>query len=217
MSSHKKMIADLLCWVQIIGATVFCGAYALRSLSDVRGSSVAQFGLVATYLLFHLWLGMGAHRASPSRLTRQAIATYVIWFVLILAIIGAAWTNPAYRWNEKDTTTLLTALVLTIVVLVVSYARHVTIKDPMVKASFAIAYKSVPQVLLAWKFLAEGASGTPGLSIVVGHATILIRLGQIYFMVREAGWDRNRIWLAISEVANELSWVVATIAWLVVT
>lgn len=214
MSSRKKMIADSLFGVQIIGAVLFCGAYALRSLSDVRGTSVAQVGLIATYLLFHLCLGLGAHRASPSRLTRQAIATYVIWFVLILTIIGAVITNPAYRWNQKDTTTLMTALGLTMAVLIVSHARHLTIKDPMVKAYFAIAYKSVPQVLLAWKFLAEGASGTPGLSVVVGHITILIRLGQIYFMVREAGWDRNRIWLAISETANELSWVIATIAWI---
>jgi hypothetical protein len=217
MSSQKKIITDLLFWVQVIGATVFCGAYALRSLTDVTGSSVAQFGLVATYLLLHLSLGIGAHCAAPSRLTRQAIATYVIWFVLILAIISAAWTNPAYRWNEKDTATLVTAVLLTVAVIVVSYIRHLQIKDPMVKAFFAIAYKSVPQVLLAWKFLAEGASGTPGLSIIVGHVTILIRLGQIYFMVREAGWDRNRIWLAISEIANEVSWMVATIAWCVVT
>ncbi len=217
MSSHKKIIADLLFWVQIISAIVFCGAYALRSLTDIRGSSVAQFGLVAAYLLFHLWLGVEAHRASPSRLTRQAIATYIIWFVLVLTIIGTAATNPTYRWNEKDTTTLMTAVVLTVLVFIVSYARHLTVKDPMVKASFAIAYKSVPQVLLAWKFLAEGASGTPGLSIIVGHVTILIRLGQIYLMVREAGWDRNRIWLAISETTNELSWIIATTAWLIIT
>lgn len=216
MSLNKKLVADSLFGVQIIGAVIFSGAYALRSLSDVRGSSIAQFGLVATYLLFHLWLGVGAHRASPSRLTRQAIATYVIWFVLIMAIIGAAWTNPAYRWNDKDTTTLLMAVVLTIVVITVVCIRRLPFADPKVKASFAVAYKSVPQVLLAWKFLAEGASGTPGLSIIVGHATILIRLGQISLMVGEAGWDRNRIWLAVSETINELSWVVVTIAWLIV-
>lgn len=216
MSAKKRLIPDLLFGVQIIGAVVFCGAYILRSGTDVTGSSVAQFGLVATYLLFHLALGIGAHRASPSRLTRQAIATYIVWFVLIFAIIGAVWTNPAYRWNAKDTATLVTAMLLTLVVLIVSEFRRLPLSDPMMKAFFAIAYKSVPQVLLAWKFLAEGASGTPGLSVVVGHLTILIRLGQIYFMVREAGWDRNRIWLAVSETANELSWVVATIAWLMV-
>lgn len=216
MSSKKRMITDLLFGVQIIGATLFCGAYTLRSLKDVTGSSAAQFGLVATYLVFHLTLGLGAHRASPSRVTRQAIATYAIWFVLILTTIGAVITNPMYRWNTKDTTTVLTAAVLTGTVIILSFVRKLRFSDPAVKASFAIAYKSVPQVLLAWKFLAEGASGTPGLSVVVGHATILIRLGQIYFMVKEAGWDRNRIWLAVSESANEVSWIVATIAWLAV-
>ncbi|MBI2065046.1 MAG: hypothetical protein HYT62_03285 [Candidatus Yanofskybacteria bacterium] len=216
MSAKKKAIADLLFGVQIVGALVFCGAYFLRSLHDVTGSSLVQFGLVATYLLFHLALGVGAHRASPSRVTRQTIATYAIWFVLISAIISAAATNPAYRWNERETTQLLTAAVLTVIVLAATAIQRRKLSDPMVKASFAIAYKSVPQVLLAWKFLAEGASGTPGLSVVVGHLTILIRLGQIYFMVREAGWDRNRVWLAVSETVNELSWVVATAAWLMV-
>jgi len=51
--------------------------------------------------------------------------------------------------------------------------------------------------------------------VIVGHFTILVRLGQIYFLVKEAGWDKNRVWLAISETANEISWGVATIAWVV--
>lgn len=216
MSSKKKIIADSLFGVQIVGAVVYCGAYALRSLKDVTGSSVAQVGLVAMFLLFSLALGVGAHRASPSRTTRQGIATYSIWFVLILTIIGAIATNPAYQWNHKDTVTLVTAIILTIGALAVGTVRQLRLSDPMMKALFAIAYKSVPQVLLAWKFLAEGASGTPGLSVIVGHATILVRLGQIYFMVREAGWDRNRFWLAVSEISNEVSWIIATIAWLVV-
>lgn len=217
MSSKKRTIADLLFGVQIVGALVFCGAYFMRSLHDVTGSSIVQFSLVATYLLFHLALGIGAHRAAPSRVTRQAIFTYAFWFVLIVAIIGAAGTNPAYRWNEKETTQLLTAAVLTIAVLIVSAIQDRKMSDPMVKALFAIAYKSVPQVLLAWKFLAEGASGTPGLSVVVGHLTILIRLGQIYFMVKEAGWDRNRIWLAVSETLNEASWIIASAVWFFVS
>ncbi len=213
MSSFKKRIVDLLFGVQIIGAVLFCGAYFLRSLHDVTGSSVVQFSLVAAYLLFHLALGISAHKVAPSRVTRQAIATYVIWFVLMCAIIVAAVTNPDYKWNEKETAQLLTAATLTIAVLGIKTIRRRSMSDPMIKASFAIAYKSVPQVLLAFKFLAEGATGTPGLSVVVGHFTILVRLGQIYFMVIEAGWDRNRIWLAISESINELSWIAATVAW----
>ena len=216
MFSRKRIVTDLLFGVQIICAFVFAGAYFWRSLHDVTGSSVAQFGLAVAYLVFHLLLGLGAHRVAPSRVTRQAITTYGIWLFLVTAVGVATATNATYVWNKKDTTTLATAGVLTLVVLVLSHAQRLSPKDPMVKAWFAIAYKSVPQVLLAWKFLAEGASGTPGLSVVVGHLTILIRLGQIYFMVREAGWDRNRVWLAVSEGANELSWIVATAAWVLV-
>lgn len=214
MSAKKQTIADLLFVIQVIGAVLFCGAQFLRSLVDVRGVSIVQFGLVATYLIFHLALGIGAHRARPSRLTRQAIITYCTWFLLIVAIIGAVLVNGSYRWSVQDTTTLLIALVLTLLIVVVGHRRNLTIANPAIKALLAIAYKSVPQVLLAWKILAEGGSGIPAVTIVVGHLTILIRLGQIYLMVREAGWDPNRKWLAISETANEVSWAIVTIAWL---
>lgn len=216
MSRKKQMISDSLFWVQIIGAVVFCGAYILRSLQDVTGSSVVQFGLVAMFVAFNLALGIGAHRAEPSRLTRQAIATYVVWLMLVIILIGAVVTNSAYQWNEKDTATLVTAIVLTVAVMVVGNSWEKPLADPMMKGLFAIAYKAVPQVLLAWKFLAEGASGTPALSVWAGHFTILIRLGQIYFMVKEAGWDRNRFWLAVNETTNEVSWIIATVVWLTV-
>ena len=42
------------------------------------------------------------------------------------------------------------------------------------------------------------------------------RLGQLVFSIREAGWDRNRMGSLISEVANEGSWIVATVVWLLV-
>lgn len=208
------MVADLLFGVQIVGALVFVGAYVMRSLHDVIGSSLVQFSLVVIYLLFHLALGIGAHRVSPSRVTRQAVATYAMWVALMSILVAVVASNPGYRWNGREFDQLLTAGVLSAIVVLVVLFGDLKISDPMVKAFFAIAYKSVPQALLAVKFIAEGASGTPGLSVFVGHLTIIIRLGQIYFMVREAGWDKNRVWLAVSESANELSWIIATIAWL---
>jgi hypothetical protein len=50
--------------------------------------------------------------------------------------------------------------------------------------------------------------------VVNGHFTILMRIGQLIFSIREAGWDRNRIGSAISEVANEASWLIVTVVWL---
>jgi len=202
--------------VQIIGATIFCGSYILRSLHDVTGTSLVLNILIGLFLIFHLALGIGAHRTAPSRLTKQAIFTYVYWIILIVIFIFAIFTNIEFTWTDGETAQLWTAIAMTFVVFLTMVIRRVNLSDPMVKALFAIAYKSIPQILLAWKFLAEGATGTPVLAIFAGHFTIIIRLGQIYFMVKEDGLDRNRIWLAVSESVNELTWCVATIAWYIV-
>lgn len=208
-------MADLLFGVQIIGATLFCGAYIHRATYDVTGTSIVQFGTVIAFLSFNLMLGIGAHREGPSRNTRQSIAIYVTWLTLMTTLFVTAASNSAYQWNRVDTVTLQTAIGLTALVLVGSRVAKVPLNDPSVKGSLAIAYKSVPQVLLAWKFILEGATGTPALSILVGHFTILLRIGHILLTAREGGWNRSLRWLAISETLNELSWLIATAAWLV--
>jgi hypothetical protein len=50
--------------------------------------------------------------------------------------------------------------------------------------------------------------------LLAGHIAILTRLGQLWFALREAGWDRNRLGAATSEVANEITWLLVTLAWL---
>lgn len=214
--SEKTWVADLLFVLQIIGAVVFCGAYALRATTDVTGSSVVQFCLVGAFLFFCLTLSIGAYRTKPDRATKQGIITYVVWLVLLFLVIGTTLSNEEYRWNDKETTMLVMGLVLTGVVFLIGITSHTQVTDPMMRGLFAIAFKAVPQVLLAWKFFHEGASGTPLAAIIVGHVTILIRLGQIYFMVRASGWDRNRKWLALSEISNEVSWIIATVVWFVI-
>jgi hypothetical protein len=217
MSAFKKTwVADSLFLFQIVGAVVFCGAYALRATVDVTGSSIVQFGLVGAFLFFCLTLSVGAYKTKPDRATKQGIATYIVWLVLLFVVIGSTLSNKEYQWNDKETAMLVMGIVLTGAVLLIGVTSHTRVTDPMMRGLFAIAFKAVPQVLLAWKFLEEGASGTPAAAIIVGHVTILIRLGQIYFMVRASGWDRNRKWLTLSEVSNEVSWIIATLVWLMV-
>lgn len=213
-SQTEKLVADSLFLLQVVGAILFSGAYVLRAIHDVTGSSIVQFGLVALFLAFHLMLSVGAHKTKPSRLTRQAIGTYILWLVLYVAVIVATASNTKYRWTPRETTTLLCSMWLIIVVVILTRILRQPISSPMTKALLAIAFKSIPQVFLAWKFLVEGASGTPTTAIVVGHITILTRLGQIYYLVREAGWDKNRLWLAISELCNEATWTIVSVVWL---
>lgn len=214
MSLSKKTIADLLFGVQLIGALLFCGAQFIRSLSDIQGVSIVQFALATTFLIFNLLLGIGAHRAQPSRVTKQSIMTYTVWMVMLTAVCIAVGTNSDYQWSVQDTTILVISTLFALGTLCFGRLHRLSIRDPMILAFLAIASKSMPQLLLVWIILEQGGSGIPLVSIIVGHCTILIRLGQIYFMVKEAGWERNRIWLAVSEGAAELTWLAATLAWL---
>jgi hypothetical protein len=68
---------------------------------------------------------------------------------------------------------------------------------------------------LAYKIFMQGGAGLATAAVITGHITILSRLGLLWFSIQEAGWDRNRRGSALSEVANEISWLVATLVWLV--
>ena len=54
-----------------------------------------------------------------------------------------------------------------------------------------------------------------GAMLLAGHIGIITRLGLLWFAIREAGWDRNRQGAAWSELANEGTWLLVTLAWLV--
>ena len=77
-------------------------------------------------------------------------------------------------------------------------------------------FKAIPQLALAYKIFMRGGAGLAGAAVITGHITILPRLGQLWFSIKEAGWDRNRHGSALSELANEASWLVATLVWLLV-
>ena len=162
MSFPKKTLADLLFGVQVIGAVVFCGAQFLRSLSDVHGVSIAQFGLATSFVIFNLFLGIGAHHAQPSRVTKQSIATYLVWIVMLTLVCISVATNNEYRWSIQDTVTLGTATALIVGTIAIGRLNKRPIRDPMILAFLAIASKSVPQLLLVWSVLEQGGSGIQG-------------------------------------------------------
>src|SRR3990167_5185416 len=95
MSSKKKLIADLLFWVQIIGAFVYCWNQFFRLLETTNGQLLSRFLVMEVYFYLHLMLAVGAHRAQPSRITRQTLWTYAMWLVLILSNIVAIFSTVA--------------------------------------------------------------------------------------------------------------------------
>jgi hypothetical protein len=213
MSSRKKFIADLLFWSQILLAFVFSIPQFLRLLKNTQGQSLSMQIVMLGFLVLVLSLSFGAHRNQPSRITRQTIGIYAMWTVFISANVAAIFWNGEYQWSSNDSITSLLAVAGASVTFSVCWIKSIGLNDPMPKGILATAFKAVPQFMMALKVASEGGAGVPMITIIVGNITVLIRIAQICFSIREAGWDRNRTWILATETVNELTWLIVSIAW----
>ncbi len=214
MPLEKRMLADLLFLVQIICAVAFGGSQFFTMLNTSQGVSISWFATWEVFLVLNLFLTIRAHRNKPSRVTLQTVWSYAITVVVVTLDLSAiVWRNTG-AWSGIDTLTVVCVGIGVVATCFVAKFKQLPIADPLVRGYLAIFFKAIPQLTLAYNMLQVGGAGLAGVAIVVGHLAILTRLGQLWFSIREAGWDRNRIGSAISELANEVSWVVVTIVWL---
>lgn len=211
------MIADVLFVVQIGCAVAMGTAQMLLLRETVEGASITWFAFWLAFLLINLALAVGAHRAQASRVTRQTVAIYAVWTFVVAAILLALLLADGTRWNHVDSWTAVVTLAGMAAAVAVGRARGLGVGDPMVRATFAVFLKAVPQLTLAWNMWLHGAAGVSVWAVITGHVLINARLWQVWYSIREAGWDRNRVGIAIGEAANEASWVVATVVWVLVT
>lgn len=184
-------------------------------LTTTEGVSFTWLAFWAVFLVINLSLAWRAHRALPSRVTRQTLAVYWTWSVLIALNLFVFIVRGKLLWTGIDTVTSAIALAGIMVTLAAGARHGLGIGDGLVRGWLAVFFKAVPQLALAWSVLVHGGGGVSAVVIIGGHLTICTRLGQILLALREAGWDRNRRGAAISEFANEGSWIVATVAWLI--
>ena len=209
-----RRVADSLFLIQC-GCAVSLGlAQFRRMLVSVEGVSITWLAFWVTFLAVNLGLAIRAHRAFASRISRQTIMVYLLWTALCGANLILLLCSPSAHWNTVDSVTAGITGGGVVTALALARWRGLRLTDPMVHATFAVFSKAVPQLTLAWNICREGGAGISAVAFTAGHITIGMRLWQILLSIREAGWDRNRLAMAIGEAANEASWIVATIAWL---
>lgn len=215
MLRRKLPIADLLFGVQMVGGFVVCSTQFFRLIETTKGQLLSMFLIMEGYLCLNLMLASAAHRAGPSRVTKQTLVTYQIWLLLIGSNIAAIFLNGDYRWSHNDTLTVAYVIIGILIVFLVMSLRKVGLQDPMFRGLLSMVMKALPQFLMIPEIMEQGGAGLPGAAVMVGNLTILIRVGQIGFAIRESGRDRNRLWLCASEVVNEVSWATLSVVWLV--
>ncbi len=214
MAGAKTLAADAFFLLQLCLAGISGGSQLVRLFSSTQGVNVTWLASWLAYLLINLALTVRAHLLKPSRVTRQTVATYAAWSLAITACLAVLLWQGAEKWAGVDT--LNAALVGTGVLATGGWARlrGLSLTDPLVKGFFGVCFIGLPQVILAYNIFTVGGAGLAGGMLLAGHLGITTRLGQLWFAIREAGWDRNRQGAAISELANEATWVLVTVAWL---
>ena len=211
--TRARLTADGLFVIQAICALTLGVSQLRRMLHSVDGVSITWMLFWVAFLAVNLGLALRAHRAFASRISRQTIAIYALWTAVCGANLLFLLVAPAAHWTVVDTVTASLTLGGVLIATVVGRARGLRLGDPMLHAAYAVCSKAVPQLTLAWNIVREGGDGISIVAFTAGHITICMRLVQVWFSIREAGWDRNRLGIAIGEAANEASWIVATVVW----
>lgn len=216
MPSLGRWVADALFAIQVGCALLFGVTQIARMLDTTEGVSLTWFLFWAIFLGLNLLLSIKAHQVQPSRVTLQTVATYATWASVLAGALAVLLWRSLGEWHQVDTINVLVSGLGIAATLAIGRRRGAGFTDPMVRGWLAVFFKATPQLTLAWHLTQVGGAGLAPFAVLAGHITINLRLGQLYFSIREAGWDRNRIGSLVSEIANELSWVVATIVWLLV-
>lgn len=213
---RDRQVADGLFLIQMISAVGFIGTQVILMRTTIEGISFTWLAFWGVFLLINLSLSCRAHQLRPSRITLQTVITYGTWTLILALCIAIYIWRESTIWTPVDTWTAGLALGGILLTLVIGHLNKLPISDPLVRGYLAVFFKAVPQLALSYHILMVGGAGMSTFAIVSGHITISSRLGQVLMSLREAGWDRNRRGSAISEFANEGTWIIVTIAWLIV-
>lgn len=214
MPTTRQLTADVLFIVQIGLAIIFGGSEFLRLLTTSQGVNLVWLASWLAFLLVNLALMIRANLRHPSRATFQAMASYAIWTVVIAADLAVLLIKGTDIWDGSDTITAVIVGTGIAVTCWMAYRKGKPLSDPMVHGCFGVLFIAVPQFTLAYTILTEGGRGLAGTALIVSNLSILVRLALLSFAIAEAGWDTHRKGAAMSEAANEISWLLVTLAWL---
>ncbi len=215
MPLSKRFTADTFFILQLILALVSGGSQFVRLLTTAQGINVSWLASWLTFLVINLILTIRAHVSWPSRVMLQTVLTYAAWTTVIAADLSVMVWMGREMWDGKDTFTATMVAGGVLLTLAWGKIRGLTFTDPLVSGFMAVCFIGLPQLTLTYKIFTEGGAGMAGAMLLAGHIGIMTRLGQLWFAIREAGWDRNRQGAVLSETANELTWILVTVAWLV--
>lgn len=208
--------ADVLFALQTVLMIFFVTGQAQRMTQSVEGISPTWLIFGELFCVINATLALLGWRSTPSRATLQLLITHTGWTLgigLLIALLAVRFDEVGWGWY--DSLASICVAIGAAIILAIATRRKLSLTDPMIRGWLAAIFRGIPHAAMAYKIFLVSGGGIAPLTIWIAHMTTLIRIGQLGFAVREAGWDRARRGMAIAEGGNELTWMLVTIIWLV--
>ncbi len=185
-------------------------------LYSTDGVILTSFLFVDIYAMFMLSLAFGSHKASPSRSTMQMVVIWIMGVTLYTVFTLVFLFKTKVMWNPNDTVNSIFALIGLLGATALVAVRRLPLDHPDVRMNLAIAFRVIPQLMLAMNvFATQSSKGLSGVFVLTFHLLMIGRLSQAFISIKEYGKDRNRQCMLISESLGWASWWVVTTAWLI--
>ncbi len=212
MTTEKKWFGDLLFGFQVIMAWVFTIPQTYKAFSHQGTITWALFCFM--YVLISLPLAIGGYKEKRSRKSWQVMMIYINFVILWFSFLTVS--VLCLSWSVKDSE--ISCLILLGVSLILFFRKKesfmLTIADPVTKGWLSFGIKSTLQLYVGYLIISTKSSSMLAMtSMVVGHITVSTRIIEVYLTASDDGWSPNKKGLFWSELGNELTWCLTTLAW----
>lgn len=210
----NKLETDLIFIIQMCLALFLGVSQFIKMLSSTQGVSASMFLFTDIFFSLLFWMAIIAYRKIPGRMGRGTIVVYATSVFVYSVLLIETFIQAPVFWEMSDWFTSGMVLAGIIAVGTVKRLKSWDYSEPYLKTSMAMTFKAIPQLLLAYKIFQVGGEGVSGLWILIFHCFTISRLFPLILLNSESNWDRSRKSMLLSEIANEGSWIIVTLAWL---
>lgn len=209
-----KLTADIIFIIQICLALLLGISQFIKMLSSTEGVSASMFFYTDIFFGLLFWMAIIAYRKIPGRMARETTIVYATSVFVYSVLLIETYIRAPVFWEMSDWFTSGLVLAGIAAIGTTKTIKGWDLNEPYLKTGMAVAFKAIPQLLLAYKISQVGGEGVSGLWILSFHCFTISRLVPLILLNRESKRDRTRKSMLLSEIANEGSWVTVTLAWL---
>ena len=205
----------ILFWIQVVGVLIFGSSqlYHMIIYSTI-GLSESMFLCNTIVVTINLVLAIKANKIQSSKNTKETVLIYLFGTIIYMSFLVTMAIKAESVWGNLDWITMAIVLVVVAIVFVYIRYRKINYRNPLLKGVISLILKVVPQLIMAYKIYEVGGQGLSVVTLIVFHVLTLLRIYKVWETKREMTSEKNRTGLLLSEIGNEISWIVVSIVWI---